>query len=222
MTLAENIIDSLGQLIVQGDFKPGEKLPNERDLATQFGVARGRIREALRGLSMTGLVEIKRGNGTFVRHPDQWVDSLTTRWALGATVASVDELLEVRDVLEKGIYGLAFDNCNNLDLAFIESNLNNIKDSVDLTIEEFANSLDKFDLELARISRNVLFLRLFQVLLILRREKVEYILSVDGSRSQSLRLRKRLFMSFKERDKDKAIEVIDDFFKQARIFAQSL
>lgn len=73
MTVTEDIIDSLGQQIVDGKYLPNEKLPNERDLAAQFGVARGRIREALRGLSMAGLVEIKRGNGTFVKHPDSWL-----------------------------------------------------------------------------------------------------------------------------------------------------
>ncbi|GAL27833.1 transcriptional regulator GntR family [Vibrio variabilis] len=222
MTVTEDIIDSLGQQIVDGKYLPNEKLPNERDLAAQFGVARGRIREALRGLSMAGLVEIKRGNGTFVKHPDSWVDSTTVRWAFCETGASMEELLVVRDVLEKGIYEQAYNYCNNLDLECIQRQLINLQDAMPLSVPEFADALDEFDLAMAKVSRNVLFLRLFQALLILRRDKVEEILAFEGSRVQSLRLRERIYVSFKDRNKEEALEAIDDFFAKARSFAKDL
>ncbi|WP_394149537.1 FadR/GntR family transcriptional regulator [Vibrio maritimus] len=222
MTVTEDIIDSLGQQIVDGKYLPNEKLPNERDLAAQFGVARGRIREALRGLSMAGLVEIKRGNGTFVKHPDSWVDSTTVRWAFCETGASMEELLVVRDVLEKGIYEQAYNHCNNLDLECIQRQLINLQDAMPLSVPEFADALDEFDLAMAKVSRNVLFLRLFQALLILRRDKVEEILAFEGSRVQSLRLRERIYVSFKDRNKEEALEAIDDFFAKARSFAKEL
>lgn len=222
MTVTEDIIDSLGQQIVDGKYLPNEKLPNERDLAAQFGVARGRIREALRGLSMAGLVEIKRGNGTFVKHPDSWVDSTTVRWAFCETGASMEELLVVRDVLEKGIYEQAYNHCNNLDLERIQKRLTNLQDAMPMSVPEFADALDEFDLEMAKVSRNVLFLRLLQALLILRRDKVEEILSVEDSRVQSLRLRERIYVCFKDRNKEAALEAIDDFFVKARSFAQQL
>ncbi|MCF7352972.1 GntR family transcriptional regulator [Vibrio sp. CK2-1] len=222
MTATEDIIDLLGKKIVQGEFVPYEKLPTERDLAVQYGVARGRVREALRGLAMAGLIEIKRGSGTFVRHPDQWVDSLTVRWAFGGTDSSMEDLLDVRDVLEKGIYEQAYDLCNNLDLENINAKLDDIYAASSQSNPVFADSLDAFDLQLAQISRNVLFLRLFQMLLILRRQKVEHILSVKGSREQSLQLREQLYWSFKNRDKEQALMAIDTFFAKAKSFAQAL
>ncbi|MGL6258699.1 FadR/GntR family transcriptional regulator [Vibrio sp. WXL103] len=222
MTVTEDIIDALGQQIVDGKYRPHEKLPNERELAVQFGVARGRIREALRGLSMAGLVDIKRGNGTFVRHPDSRVDASTVRWAFCGTSASMDELLVVRDVLEKGIYEQAYDQCNNLDLEAIHDRLFQLNHTVSSSIEEFADALDAFDLEMARIARNVLFLRLFQALLILRRDKVEAILAIEGSRTQSLLLRERIYMSFRERNKQHALAAIDDFFSKARSFLKDI
>jgi DNA-binding FadR family transcriptional regulator len=221
-TVTEDIIDSIGEQIVKGHYQPGEKLPNERDLAEHFGVARGRIREALRGLAMSGLVEIKRGNGTFVKHPDAWVDSSTVRWAFSTPDATMEDLLVVRDVLEKGIYEQAYNYCNNIDLENIGQRLIALQDAMPRELTTFADALDSFDLEMARVSRNTLFLRLFQALLILRRDKVELILEVEGSRVQSLRLRERIYSSFKDRNKESAINAIDDFFVQARTFAKQL
>lgn len=222
LTATEDIIDILGKKITQGDYLPGEKLPTERDLAVQYSVARGRIREALRGLAMAGLIDIKRGNGTFVRDPDDWVDSMTVRWAFSCTSASMKDLLVVRDVLEKGIYEQAYDSCNNIDLEKIKLRLERIKNTLKDTTEIYADALDSFDLEMARISRNVLFLRLFQILLILRRDKVEQILKLKGSRKQSLYLREQIYLSFKERDKKHALKVISDFFAKAKNFIREI
>jgi DNA-binding FadR family transcriptional regulator len=69
-TLGEAIIEQLSRLILNGSYKPGEQLPSERELASQFGVARGPVREALRALALAGLIEIKPGHGAFVRNRD--------------------------------------------------------------------------------------------------------------------------------------------------------
>ena len=54
------------QIVAEGQPAPGEKLPNEVDLARQLGVSRATLREALRTLEDQGVVEVRRGRGTFV------------------------------------------------------------------------------------------------------------------------------------------------------------
>ncbi|WJH33144.1 GntR family transcriptional regulator [Paenibacillus sp. CC-CFT747] len=51
ITVTEQIMEQIVQLIRSGELQAGQQLPNERDLAEQFGVTRGRVREALRALS---------------------------------------------------------------------------------------------------------------------------------------------------------------------------
>jgi len=70
----EEIVRQVKQLIAEGRLKSGDQLPPERDLAEKFVVSRTSVREALRALESLGFVEIRPGEGTFVR--EMSVDSL--------------------------------------------------------------------------------------------------------------------------------------------------
>jgi GntR family transcriptional regulator, transcriptional repressor for pyruvate dehydrogenase complex len=64
--LHEGIVDQLRDRILSGGYRPGEKLPTERDLAESLAVNRSTVREALKKLEMLGLVEIRHGDGVYV------------------------------------------------------------------------------------------------------------------------------------------------------------
>ncbi|MDX9860954.1 MAG: FadR/GntR family transcriptional regulator [Rhodospirillales bacterium] len=63
----QQIANQVAGLIQQGQFKPGERLPPERDLAKEFGVSRNVVREAMVALELVGLIEVRIGAGTFVQ-----------------------------------------------------------------------------------------------------------------------------------------------------------
>jgi len=64
--LYRQIADLLANHIRNGEFPAGSYLPSERDLAKQLGVSRSSVREALIALEVSGLVEIRVGNGVYV------------------------------------------------------------------------------------------------------------------------------------------------------------
>lgn len=66
-TLVNEIITQLSQAIIEGDFKPGDKLPSEAELCEQLAVGRNSLREAIRVLNAMGVVKTKRGQGTFLQ-----------------------------------------------------------------------------------------------------------------------------------------------------------
>jgi GntR family transcriptional regulator, transcriptional repressor for pyruvate dehydrogenase complex len=68
MTLPQGVVEHLRTLIHRGEVGPGERLPSERELAEQLGVARISLREAIKILQDEGYVEVRRGSrgGTFV------------------------------------------------------------------------------------------------------------------------------------------------------------
>jgi GntR family transcriptional repressor for pyruvate dehydrogenase complex len=66
-TLAEAIASRMIRLFTQGSYRPGDRLPPETELARQFNVGRGALREAFQALAVIGLVKVERGKGTFIR-----------------------------------------------------------------------------------------------------------------------------------------------------------
>jgi len=103
----EEIVRQIRALVADGKLKSGDRLPPERELTERFRVSRTSVREALRALEGTGLVEIRPGEGAFVRPIS--VEALVEPLAmviLGQREA-IAELYEARRLLEPPIAGLA-------------------------------------------------------------------------------------------------------------------
>jgi len=64
----EGILLQIHEIIARDHLRPGDKLPSERELADQLQVGRSSVREALRALELLGLIETRRGEGTFLKH----------------------------------------------------------------------------------------------------------------------------------------------------------
>ena len=67
-------------IAVEKRFRPGEKLPNEVELSAQLGVSRATLREALRALSLVGMLTIKPGDGSFVSEEGAKIPEETVMW----------------------------------------------------------------------------------------------------------------------------------------------
>jgi len=91
--IAQRILD----VIAAGSLLPGDRLPPERELASMLGASRPSLREALRSLKAEGRVDVRHGTGVFVAEPET---TRTLRAALYAEEADIEELFDMREVLE--------------------------------------------------------------------------------------------------------------------------
>src|SRR5438045_9638554 len=66
LALSDHIVEQIAELIARGALKPGDRIPSEKQLCEKFGVGRTSVREALRSLSVMGVLESHMGDGTFV------------------------------------------------------------------------------------------------------------------------------------------------------------
>ncbi|MEX5623926.1 GntR family transcriptional regulator, partial [Pseudomonas syringae] len=66
-SLVELAVERMRERIVMGDWKVGQRLPTEPELALQLGISRNTVREAMRVLAFSGLVEIRQGDGSYLR-----------------------------------------------------------------------------------------------------------------------------------------------------------
>ena len=101
------VVSHVRELIERGALKPGDRLPAERDLATQIGVSRPTIRAGLRTLAAMGVVRSRHGSGTYIPEgpPALNTDALSFLAALHGFTR--EEMYEARRILEVGAAGLA-------------------------------------------------------------------------------------------------------------------
>src|SRR5260370_22612658 len=92
MSVIDSAIDRIRELILSGELAPGDRLPAEPELAALVGVSRNSLREAVRALAQAKVLDVRRGDGTYVT-------SLEPRLLLGG-MAFVTDLLQERTLLE--------------------------------------------------------------------------------------------------------------------------
>jgi GntR family transcriptional regulator, transcriptional repressor for pyruvate dehydrogenase complex len=146
MALTDQAIEKIKDLIVAGEFAPGSKLPKERELAERLGLSRNSLREAVRALTMIGVLEPRQGDGTYVTslEPDLLLagTSFVSDLLTGATLL---ELHEVRRILEPAATAMAATRLTDEELAALARTLDRM-DAAETT-QAFIDS----DLEFHRI-----------------------------------------------------------------------
>jgi GntR family transcriptional repressor for pyruvate dehydrogenase complex len=101
MSLTDEAIERIKEMIVSGELRPGDRLPKEADLAERLGLSRNSLREAVRALSFIRVLDVRHGDGTYVTslQPEVLLD--TVGFVLDFhRDDSVLNLLEVRRILE--------------------------------------------------------------------------------------------------------------------------
>jgi DNA-binding FadR family transcriptional regulator len=120
--MSEVIVEKIRDLMRDGQLRPGDRLPPERELCERFGVSRVTMREALRMLESAGLVEIRVGarGGAFVTAPTSNRVGEGLADLLTLSVISAANVTEVRLILEVGIVPLVCDRATEDDLTALE------------------------------------------------------------------------------------------------------
>lgn len=103
----EEIADAIEKLIVNGALQPGDRLDSVEKLASNYAVSRSAIREALSALRAKGLLDIRQGEGTFVRHFDATQINFPITQAILMKKEDIKHLLEMRQIIEVGAAGSA-------------------------------------------------------------------------------------------------------------------
>jgi len=199
----EEVAARIRRLIADGRLKPGDKLPPERELAVALGVSRTSVRDAIRTLQMTGLLEPRQGEGTVVRE-------LSTE-ALVAPIASalltrkdlLADLIAVRKMIEPAMSREAARHATPDEIRQMESILSRQAARLDaggLAIDEDSAFHDM----IARASRNQVVLKVIDVLMDLLREGRERSLQIRGRPQRSLRGHRQILEAIRRRDGDAA------------------
>lgn len=145
-SIAERIIAEIRNDLLTGALTPGDKLPTETQLTRKFNVSRTAVREAIKMLVALGVVQIKRGNGTYITTEvsSPIVDSLIFDLLLSR--GAPKELFELRESLEVGILKIVLENATEEDICKMEKAVERLEEDC-LKAETDGEILANHDLE---------------------------------------------------------------------------
>lgn len=180
----EEIARQIEKMITE-KMKVGDRLPPERQLADMFGVSRSSIRDAIRTLELSGLVEARQGLGTVVREhsSDAIFNPLTN--VLVQKRKLVGELLDVRKMIEPPLASRAAAHATPDEVVEMESILRRQEQKMragELAVDEDAD----FHYAIALAADNSVVLKVLDVLMDLLRETRERSLQVEGRPERSM------------------------------------
>jgi GntR family transcriptional repressor for pyruvate dehydrogenase complex len=157
----EQAVGAIMRLLTSGELGPGDRLPAERDLALRLGVSRSTLREAIRGLEMMRVVQVRHGGGIFVTSLDAPLLLEAAGFAMQLMRDhEVVELLEVRAVLEGAVAALASARMTEEQLRMLSLRLEELDAAT--TAEGFLEADIAFHACLAAGARNVVLASLLE------------------------------------------------------------
>ena len=211
----EHIVEQIQALIGEGRLQPGDQLPPERVLAETFRVSRTSVREALRALELSGLVEGRQGGGTFVRTPsaDDLVQPLAS--VLLAGKQELADVLEVREMIEPALARMAAERAGDDQVAEMEAILERQAEKVRRG-ETYPEEDAAFHHVIAVAAGNPLVLRLLGVLMDLLHEVRAGYLQGGGRPKRSLDGHQRILNAIKQRDGQAAYQATLEHISQVR------
>jgi GntR family transcriptional repressor for pyruvate dehydrogenase complex len=130
MSRTDDAIASIKRMIVAGDLKPGDRLPREADLAKHFDLSRNTLREAVRALSLIRVLDVRRGDGTYVTdlNPATLLETFTFLVDLHR-MDNVLHFFHVRRLLEPEATAIAATAMSDEDAAGLQRHLDAVGDN---------------------------------------------------------------------------------------------
>lgn len=187
----EEVAEAILHMIQTGQLKPGDKLDSVQQLAENFQVGRAAIREALTALRAMGFIEMKQGEGTYVREFDPAMLSFPISTAILMSKEDVAHLLEVRKLLEVGAAGLAARKRTEEDLRAMQSALAQMREVIgDEELGEKADFL--FHMAIAEATKNPLLVSLMN--------------NVSGMMMETMRETRRIWLFAKQTTTEQLLE----------------
>jgi GntR family transcriptional repressor for pyruvate dehydrogenase complex len=117
------------QMLSEGVLRPGTKLPPERELAAYFNVARSSLRQALKVLEMMGVITQRIGDGSYLKEDASSVLSVPMEFLFLLDGISVEELTELRILIEPALAAKAAERANAHDIALLRESVKELENS---------------------------------------------------------------------------------------------
>ncbi len=205
--LSDQVARELQAMISNNIYKIGDKLPVENELAQMFNVSRITIREAVRMLSIMGVLDVRQGDGTFVKSlsPESFMKPLLPMLSLNKK--NLEDIFEVRMLLECKVAELAALNANEEQLETLRDLLDKMEACALNNDLEVYNEYDaRFHYEIACTSANEVLKTILELLGDMVKDAIKASISPPNAMMTSCIYHKKIYESILKRDPNSAVE----------------
>jgi GntR family transcriptional repressor for pyruvate dehydrogenase complex len=219
-TLTGDIFRKMVTYLIRGDWKPGDRIPPERELRLQLNVGRASLREALKALEIMGMLETRLGSGTYVCEKSEFL-SRPLLWAIASgSVAETNELVEARELLEVEMAGLATERASTDDLKEIGLQLEEMEKSVD-DVERFLQADIAFHLAVGRAAHNNILMNALHLIRNLLRNWLDTTLRMEGVIPRVLSEHQQIFLAIVKKNRSAAREAMQEHLEDMADFLRA-
>jgi GntR family transcriptional repressor for pyruvate dehydrogenase complex len=201
----EKVYNQIKQRIIDGDWKPGEKLPTVPQLAQDLNVGISSVREAIRILEKQKILKIVQGSGTFISDHELW-NSPTEQFEF-LTNASLLQLTESRLVIEPELAALAAKNATDEEITLIKKNANEMAKALKNNKQIIQTDM-KFHYYIAKASRNEILFHMMNMIRDLMTDSRRVTTKMPYTTENAVHYHILIANAIAERDANKAKELM--------------
>lgn len=210
----EQVFDQMQQLLIEGVWKTGEKIPSENELCETFGVSRITIRQAMQKLKALGLIETRTGSGSYVRKVqlDDTLQDLVPLMYIGNI--SQRQVFQFREMIDTESIRIAAPIATSEDLDRLAFLIEKMRKAADDSNGELFSRYDlEFHMEIVKITKNPLIIRTNQILLHVLAESMNSV--IEKMRfAPGLDYHARILKAMKEHDGPLAEKLMREHIRQ--------
>jgi len=197
-TITEAAFEQLIEYVVKGIWKAGDRLPPERELCQQFGIARTSLREALKAMELVGMLDSRVGDGTFVCPRSEFL-SRPLLWAFtGTDHEELSEIMEARMVVEETLAGFAAERASDEEIAAIGATLAQMREAIAAGHSILESDMN-FHLAVANAAHNEVLRNAVQLLRNITRQWLMYKVQIPNVASSVLRRHESVYRAIAAR-----------------------
>jgi GntR family transcriptional repressor for pyruvate dehydrogenase complex len=217
---ADQIAPDLVEDIVGGALPRGGKLPAEKDLARQYGVSQPTIREAIRALSMLGLVEARHGSGVYISNNSDQLVARSLSTLIQFHQIGILDVLDVRTTLGRHAIERAAENATEEDMQAVADALKLLEEQ--RNPQALVAAIAKFQVALSAAAHNPLLTAIESFLIGL---VMYFQLAVYGSKgpafwkrwtSESAAIRRQIVAALQRRAKPRLVKSMNAYLAAQR------
>lgn len=218
-SVVEQIVDNITNAIINGELKPGDKIPTENELCMSMGVGRNSVREAIKILVAYGVLTIKRAEGTFVQQDYDSKMLYPVIYGIILQKDSANQIVELRKIIDVGMLQLAIDKLDLESLHKAEQAMNELEKKI--TAENIA-AKDIFEADIAfhtalvEITQNALLKGIcFYVDQITKKSRMKATEKFidEKATERFLLMHKDMLRVLKEQNRDQINEVVEKHYQ---------